>query len=191
MQKFLSLALIFITSIIHAENKILAQYDARCDEKKEVFVNKNKILISKRYKIISVVKIDKYQYAYILDRNFSPQKVKQCPYSDPTIHSYIFVIQDGRKIPVVNEKILSNLNHISYIAIESKAGGFSFVAIYGQNTTAKTIMKFDIIKNKGIFLREVIFQKIVPDGLDNKKTIQNLPIEQRYELSNLELSNFI
>ncbi len=51
-------------------------------------------------------------------------------------------------------------------------------------------MQFDK-KNKGIFLTKVVSQKIVPDGNDDHRTIKKLPLDKRYELSNVELSKFL
>ncbi|WP_213065919.1 hypothetical protein, partial [Acinetobacter stercoris] len=106
MRFFLYLLLISTTCVTYAENKITAIYDAKCDEKNELFFKKNNVLISNRYKIISTLKLDKSQNVYILDRSFSPKKIKECPYSDPTKHNYIFVVMDNKKQPIVNRKLL-------------------------------------------------------------------------------------
>ena len=191
MRFFLYSLLVFTTSIAYADNKITATYDAKCDEKNELFFKRNNLLISNRYKVVSTVQLDKSRYAYILDRNFSQRKSKECQYSDPTIHNYIFVITDNKMQPIVNRKLLSNLDYLSDISMKKDVKGFSISLIYGQTLSTEAIMKFDSFTNNEIFLREIISQKVVPDGVNSKKTSQKLPFEKQYELSNVELSNFL
>ena len=190
MKYFLYLILICTIGMAYAENKVAAKYDEKCDEKKERFISKNNILISDRYKIISTLKTANSQYIYILDKNISPKKIKDCPYSDSTLHKYVFVIHEDKKPLIVSGKLLSNLDYISDINVESINHGFSISLVYGQSSTTETIMQFDK-KNKGIFLTKVVSQKIVPDGNDDHRTIKKLPLDKRYELSNVELSKFL
>ena len=190
MKAFLYFLLICITGHSFAENKISAKYDPKCDEKIEEFSTKENILISNRYNISSFLKLDKSRSIYILDRVFSPRKFADCPYSDPAIHSYVFVLKENNKPPYINKKILSNMDYISDIDIEKSIRGFNITFIYGQGSTFEKVMQFEEIKNKGFFLRKVISQKVVPDGINSNKTIQNLPIQTHYKLSNVELYNF-
>lgn len=190
MKAFLYFLLICITGQSFAENKISAKYDPKCDEKIEEFSTKENILISNRYNVLSSLKLDKSRSIYILDRVFSPRKFADCPYSDPAIHGYVFVLKESHKHPYINEKILSNMDYISDINIEKSIRGFNITFIYGQGSTFEKVMQFEEIKNKGFFLRKVISQKVVPDGINSNKTIQNLPIQTPYKLSNVELYNF-
>ncbi|WP_139840896.1 hypothetical protein [Acinetobacter sp. ANC 4558] len=179
-----------MTGQTFAESKISAKYDPNCDEKNEIFQNKGNIQISNRYSILSVLKLDKSRDIYILDRGFSPEKSTNCPYSDPTIHSYVFVLKKTNERPYINEKILSNMDYISDINIKKSTKGFTISFVYGQGATSETTMRFDEIKNEGFFLRKIISKKVVPDGIKSNTTIKNLPIEAQYKLSNVELHNF-
>lgn len=190
MRIFIYFLLTCIVVPAYAESKIYAKYDATCDEKNEKFYKEKKLLISNRYKILSVLNLDKTRKIYILDRGFSLKKSEECRYSDPTIHSYVFVLQKGRASPYINEKILSNMNYISDISIEKSIRGFIISFVYGQSSTFKKMMHFEEVEGKGFFLKKVITEKVVPDGMNGNQTIQNLPLEMQYELTHVELYQF-
>lgn len=191
MKKIVLYFLLLSAITANANDLVTAQYNAECDDEIEKFNQIKDIYVSDRYKLITSLKLNKKTQLFIFDRSFSPEKSDGCKYSDPTLHDYLFVKKNKNEKPVLNKKLLSDLDYVNDVFLKKYQGGFSISIVSGQSSTVESTAIFKVIPDQGTFLKKIITLTIVPDGENDNKHIQAFPQSNEFEISKVELSKLI
>lgn len=93
--------------------------------------------------------------------------------------------------PVLNKKLLSDLDYVNDVFLKKYQGGFSISIVSGQSSTVESTAIFKVIPDQGTFLKKIITLTIVPDGENDNKHIQAFPQSNEFEISKVELSKLI